>query len=255
MGPNLHPSYVLHRRPYRETSLILELWSAEYGRVGVIARGGARGRKRGGGILQAFQQYQVSWSGRSELRTLVKCESVGPTLQLAGERLFSGFYVNELTMRMTTRQDPNPELYSIYERTLSALATTVEGIEPILRRFEKSLLDACGYGLQLHCEGENGTAIDPDKTYQYAIEQGPTLNGDGEYGVRVAGKTLLALSRMGEFQSTELHEAKKLMRYVLQHYIGDRPLASRTLFRKTPTKHQLPVESREPVVISNSDTI
>ena len=243
MGSDLHPSFVLHRRPYRETSLILELWSAEYGRIGVIARGGARGRKRGGGILQAFQQYQVSWTGRSELRTLVKFESVGPTLHLAGERLFSGFYVNELVMRMTTRQDPNPELYAIYARTLNALATTTEGIEPILRRFEKSLLDACGYGLQLHCEGENGAAIDPDKTYRYAIEHGPSLNGDEETGVWVAGKTLLALSGMGEFQSSELHEAKKLMRFVLHHYIGDKPLASRTLFRKTPTRHQLPGDS------------
>ncbi|MFT4562496.1 MAG: DNA repair protein RecO (recombination protein O) [Gammaproteobacteria bacterium] len=244
MGPNLHPSYVLHRRPFRETSLILELWSAEYGRIGVIARGGARGRKRGGGVLQAFQRYQVSWSGRSELRTLVKFEPVGPTLHLAGERLFSGFYVNELTMRMTIRQDPNPELYALYERTLTALNSTTEEIEPILRRFEKSLLDACGYGLQLDCECESGAEIAPEKMYQYGVEQGPRLASDTESGVRITGKTLIALSRMGPFHSVELHEAKKLMRYVLQHYIGDRPLASRTFFRKSPAKRQVPSDNR-----------
>jgi DNA repair protein RecO (recombination protein O) len=227
----LHHTYVLHRRAYRETSLILECISAEHGRVGLVARGAARGRKRGGESMQAFQKYAVAWSGRSDLHTLTKLEPAGRSLVLAGDRLFSGFYVNELTMRLTTRHDPNPDLFFVYEQTLLSLAASSAAIEPVLRRFEKNLLDACGYGLQLTVDATTGEDIDPAQDYRYALEQGP-LRAHGEnQGIAVSGHTLLALARNEELLPMQLNEAKRLMRFVLHHYIGDRPLASRSLFR------------------------
>jgi DNA repair protein RecO (recombination protein O) len=233
MRAELHPAYILHRRRYRETSLLLESISAEHGRVGIIARGAMRARKRGGDPMQAFQPYKLAWSGRAELRSLVKIEPAGRALQLTGERLFSGFYVNELTMRMTTRQDPNPDLYLIYERTLQALALPTTGIEPVLRLFERTLLDACGYGLQLLYDANSGNEIEPDCHYRYLVDEGPVIANDDEHGLIVSGQTLLAIAGRSEFDSRAQMESKKLMRFVLQHYIGTRPLASRSLFRKS----------------------
>ena len=233
MRAELHCAYILHRRRYRETSLLLECISAEYGRVGVIARGAMRARKRGGDPMQAFQSYKLAWSGRAELRSLVKLEPVGRGLQLSGERLFSGFYVNELTMRMTTRQDPNPDLYRVYERTLKALAQPAAGIEPILRLFEKTLLDACGYGLQLHYDAASGDEIEPNRHYRYLVDEGPVIANNDEHGLIVSGHTLLAIAGQSDFDSVAQAESKKLMRFVLQHYIGSRPLASRSLFKKS----------------------
>ncbi len=233
MRTELHSTYVLHRRAYRETSLILECITAEYGRIGVVARGAARGRKRGGESMQAFQKYTIAWSGRSDLHTLNKLEAHGANLKLVGDRLFSGFYVNELIMRLTTRHDPNPDLFTVYEQTLLALAKPGVAIEPILRRFEKNLLDACGYGLQLTTDSVTGEEIDPSRDYHYAVEHGPMSTKDEIYGIAVSGRTLLALARDQEFLPPELQEAKKLMRFVLQHYIGDRPLGSRALFRNS----------------------
>jgi DNA repair protein RecO (recombination protein O) len=230
----LHPAYVLHRRRYRETSLILECLSADYGRVGVVARGAIRPRKRGGDAIQAFHQYKMSWSGRAELHTLTGLEPVGGALNLVGERLFSGFYVNELVMRLTGRHDPNAGLFAIYEQTLTSLARPAAAIEPILRRFEKVLLETCGYGLELVKEVGSGAEIDPSRTYYYVVERGPMPTADGEHGISVSGRTLLALAGSREFRAPQLHEAKQLMRFVLRHYIGDRPLASRALFR-SPT--------------------
>ncbi len=231
MRTDLHPAYVLHRRRYRETSLILECLSADYGRVGVVARGAIRGRKRGGNTMQAFLKYKLSWSGRSDLHTLTKLEPVGRALNLTGERLFSGYYLNELIMRLTGRHDPNPELFAIYEQTLLSLAGPTVPVEPILRQFEKVLLDTCGYGLQLTVAAGSGEDIDPLRNYCYVIEQGPIPAEDGGCGIVVSGEVLLALAGRREFRTPQLLQAKKLMRFVLHHYIGDQPLASRSLFQ------------------------
>jgi DNA repair protein RecO (recombination protein O) len=227
----LHPAYVLHRRRYRETSLMLECLSAEHGRVGIVARGALRARKRGGDSMQPFQKYKIAWFGRSDLHTLTKLEPAANVLKLTGERLFSGFYVNELVMRLTGRHDPNSDLFTIYEQTLQSLARDAVPIEPVLRRFEKRLLDACGYGLQLAVEAENGAEIEASREYHYVVEEGPMRAHDGGRGVTVDGETLLALAANGELHEPQLQQAKKLMRFVLHHYIGDRPLASRALFR------------------------
>ncbi len=233
MRTELHTTYVLHRRAYRESSLLLECISAEYGRVGIVARGAARGRRRGGESMQAFQKYAAAWSGRSDLHTLTKLEAVGKALSLSGLRLFSGFYVNELTMRLTTRHDPSPDLFKVYEHALLSLSVSEAAIEPILRRFEKDLLEACGYGLQLSVDATTGEEIDPSGRYHYVLEHGPMRLTDEAAGIDIGGATLIGLANNTDLIPLQLSEAKKLMRFVLHHYIGDRPLASRSLFRST----------------------
>lgn len=224
-------AFVLHRRPYRESSVLVEAFSADHGRVGLVARGARRPHSRLRGVLQPFRPVLLSWSGRGELATLTAAEPEGAVRTLAGRGLASGFYLNELLLRLLLRHDPHPELFEIYATVLRRLAAS-DAHEPLLRVFEKHLLAAIGYGLVLDREAGGGRGIDAATLYRYHSEQGPIAGpgGDGP-GVPVHGRTLIALDREELDDPDMLREAKRLMRDVLAVYLGPRPLASRALFR------------------------
>ncbi len=230
MRIDLHPVFILHTRAYRETSLILEVFSREHGRVGVVARG-ARGRKsRYQGYLQAFLPLQMGWSGRGELLTLNGVEAEHGLMHLPASKLASGFYLNEIMMRLLHRHEPLPDLFLDYAIALQALRDNLPE-EPALRRFELRLLTHLGYGLQL-TEDVNGEAIQPNSRYQYLAEQGPCpqTTHTGPAGLEISGQTLLALAHEELTTEQELRESKRLMRYILATHLGDRPLHSRELF-------------------------
>ena len=231
MRYTLQPSYVLHQRPYRETSLLLEIFSLEHGRLGLVARGARRGKSGWRALLQAFRPLLLSWSGRGELCSLVGAEPGDPMPQLQGHALLSAFYVNELLMRLLHRHEPHPELYQAYQCALVSLAGHGEA-EQILRIFEKRLLEAIGYGLILDTDVASGQPVLPGRKYVYGVEQGPSSAPLGSQGgVLLDGETLVALERE-RLDSPEIRvQAKALMRYVLAVYLGDKPLASRELFR------------------------
>lgn len=228
----LQPAFLLHRKPYRDTSLLIEAFSAEYGRLGLVARG-ARGR-RGGlqGLLQPFQALLLSWSGRGDLMTLTGAESQGAPLALRGNAVISGFYLNELMTRLLARHDPHPELYRRYVATLNRLAASGAD-EWALRLFERDLLQELGYGLLLTHEGGSGEMLEPDRRYCYHPEFGPMRMGrEDEQCLALHGATLLSLEQGGEADGRSLREAKRLMRMILSRYLGTKPLASRELFRQ-----------------------
>lgn len=227
----LQPAFVLHRRPYRETSLLVELLTRDDGRVGVVARGARR--RRGAPPLEPFVEFQVHWHGRGDLGQLLAAESVAPPRRLLGAALYSGFYLNELLLRLLRRHDPHPELYADYAAALAALeATAAAGLEPVLRLFECRLLEACGYGLQLREEAAGGTPLEPATLYRYEPERGPiAVTGAGRDGLLVHGQALLALAA-GRLEATrDLRELKRLLRALLAPHLGPRPLTSRELFR------------------------
>ena len=228
----LQPAYLLHRKPYRDTSLLLELFSRDYGRIGLIARGARGAKSKLKGVLQPYQPLLVSWSGRGELQTLTSAEVQGATTFLQGDALASGFYLNELLMRLLTRHDPHPELYHIYQATLQRILAA-QDIEWALRLFERELLQQLGYGLLLSHEGRGGDEVVPEGRYCYYHESGPQRMYGGADGVlTVSGATLLALEQ-GRCDDPQLRrESKLLMREVLGHYLGPKPLASRELFRQ-----------------------
>jgi DNA repair protein RecO (recombination protein O) len=230
MRIDLHPVFILHTRAYRETSLILEVFSRDHGRIGVVARG-ARGRKsRYQGYLQAFLPLQMGWSGRGELVTLNGVEAEHGLMHLPASKLASGFYLNEIMMRLVHRHEPMPELFVDYAMVLQALRGN-HPEEHALRCFELRLLAHLGYGLQL-TDDVDGEAIQPDSLYQYLPEQGPCLQTTqaGSAGLQISGQTLLALAKDALSTEQELREAKRLMRYILSTHLGDRPLHSRELF-------------------------
>lgn len=226
----LDPGFVLHRRPYRDTSLLLELFTETGGRLGAVSRGARGARSPLKGLLQPFQPLLLSWGGRGELRTLTGAEAAGRSLLLRGPALAAGFYLNELLLRLLQRHDPNPELYRAYGRALPRLAEP--GMEWTLRLFERDLLQALGYGLLL-AETPEGEPVQPQERYCYHLESGPVPGAAG--GLQLSGAALLALETGEAPGETEQGEVKRLMRAALQLYLGDRPLASRELFRPLAT--------------------
>lgn len=222
-------AYVLHSRRYREHSLILEILCREHGRLGLVARHVLRSKQRSAEILQPFRPLAVAWTGRSDLLNLRSVEPLARPLTLAGDRLFSGFYLNELVMRFSHRGDPNADLFGAYEDALRSLVASPQ-IEAVLRRFELALLDACGYAMQLTVTADTGTPITAEGSYFYAAERGALLVAPAVRHVRVRGSALLVLAGQLPFAGEPAREAKALMRFVIQHHLGDKPLAARSLF-------------------------
>ncbi len=230
----LEPAYVLHRRPYRESSFLVELFSSEHGRFTVIAKGVRKARSYSQGLLQPFVPLLVSWSGKGELMMLNEVEPNGEGKRLQGECLFAGFYLNELLMYLLQKWDAHPGLYTVYENTLTALQTpSLE--QRVLRLFEKRLLEELGYGLLLKADAALQQQIVPEQYYRFVPEQGFVVTDSqdtSQSGVVFLGKSLLAIAKE-EWQDEEsLRDAKRLIRLLLTPLLGSRLLHSRRLFVK-----------------------
>jgi DNA repair protein RecO (recombination protein O) len=225
----LQPAYLLHTRSYRESSLLLEALSREHGRIGLVARGARGSRSRWKNMLQPFRPLLLSWTQRGELGTLTEADQVASPPQLIGESLFCGLYANELLMRFLHRSDPHASLFDHYQYLLGKLATG-ENLQSLLRVFEKQLLEAAGFGLQLEYEHGSKVPISADAWYVYVPGTGPVrrpqTDGDEK---RISGEALLALNSE-QIQHRHLKELKQLMRSLIRHQLGHKPLTSQTLF-------------------------
>lgn len=233
MTAGLEPAYVLHARPYRDTSLLLELLTLARGRVGAVARGARGSRSRLRGWLRPFQPLLVGLAGRGELATLTSAEPAGAAVWLAGERAVTGLYLNELLLKLLARDDPQPLLLGHYRAALTALAAAADP-EPALRVFECELLIALGYAPALTADAD-GKALHADGLYHYHPQAGARLvNGVAEPRagvVELHGRTLLALAA-GEFPDRDtLREARALTRSLIDHCLGGRPVRTRELAR------------------------
>jgi len=252
----LEPCFVLHQKAYRDTSALVEVFSRQYGRIGLVARGVKSSKSKTRGLLQPFSPLLVSWGGRGELQTLKAVEARERAMALPHRWVMSGFYLNELLMRLLMRNDPHVALFDQYECTLKLLCYLANSEQSsgeqgnqlqsehqrVLRLFEKKLLDELGYGLVLDHDVETGTPIEKEKYYQYYIEKGPVLSetrvsGTGETSgvynqrVEIKGASLLSLAQDQLDDAMTLKETKRLMRYVLAGYLGEKPLYSRQLFK------------------------
>jgi len=224
------PAFVLHAYPYSETSLIVDVFSRDHGRLALLARGARRPRSVMRGVLLAFQPLELGWAGRGEVQTLMKAEWQGGQPLLAGKSLFCGYYLNELLMHLLPREDAHTRLFSVYADTLRRIADGAQ--ESALRCFERALLQELGYGLTLESDAA-GTAVDADAHYAYEIERGPVrLPSPGGSSLAVSGRTLIDLAREDFSDPRSLAEAKQLMRTLIGHYTGGKTLASRRIFRE-----------------------
>ena len=230
MNANLQSAYILHVRNYRETSGLVDFFTQDDGRINLLAKGYKANTKSRKSYLQPFRKLSISWRGRGELKTLSVAEEVSSPIKLENQSLISGLYVNELMIRLLQPLDPHPELFDMYERTVSMLGQ-VDNLESVLRFFERDILDVMGYGLQL-TTANDGDMIDEDAQYCYIADIGPVKSSKRAHnGIMLQGKTLLSLNSSEMVDVEVLKECKMLMRYILPHYIGDRPLKTRELFR------------------------
>lgn len=233
-------AFILHARPYQETSQILEVLANEHGRVGIVARGARRPSSRWRSVLQPFQAVRLSWGGRGSLQTLRAAETALREVPLQGMGLMGAFYLNELILNFVRRGDPHPGLFMAYAQALDELRQGGDP-EPALRRFELGLLAEVGYGLNLDHDVLNDVALDPQRNYEYRIEHGPVPAEAGQADLVLSGLTLLAISRGELTDPGVLQAAKRLLRGVLAHYLDGRTLRTRQVLasmRRTPVVQQ-----------------
>ncbi len=230
-GQQLDPAFVLHRRPYGETSLIIDLFTLHHGHFSAVARGAGRARSQWQAELQPFRPLRVSWSGRQSLKTLRHGEATAPPLALAGDRLYCGFYLNELLQRLLTEAESVPGLFSVYLDTLETLADRQAPVEPALRRFECRLAAELGYGVSWDRAGDTGEAVVPGRQYAFHPESGILAAGDGRIGA-IPGEHLLAMASDELEDPAVLRLAKQLTRSLIDYLLQGRPLHSRRLFTR-----------------------
>ena len=226
----LQPAFVLHQRPYRETSRIVELFTRDHGRVSVFARG-TRSTRKGysplGSVLQPFNRLLVSWSGRGEAGQLSQAEFDGEFREMPPQQLVSAFYLNELLMKLFARHDTHPEVFSLYANALRALQER-HAAAAVLRVFEKRLLEAIGYGLSLERDALSGEPIDPERAYFYRLEQGPVLcAGVAEGSLVLSGAALLALAHERLDDAETANQLRALTRAALDRVLDGRELKTR----------------------------
>lgn len=219
---------MLHSYPYRETSLIVETFTRNHGRVPLLARGARRPRSILRGLLLSFQSLLLTWSGKSELRTLHKAEWQGGLSALRGESLLCGFYLNELVIKLLPREVPHERLFEDYQQSIFDLATHSQRAAT-LRRFEKQLLKEIGYALILDHDIETGDPIRPELDYSYLIERGPVpINGD-DPPLRLSGTTLIDLMQDDYSNPLTLQQGRALMRLLINHHLNGQTLHTRQL--------------------------
>lgn len=225
----LTAAFVLHHRPYRETSLLVDILSRDHGRVSLVARGQRQQSKRRRNIMQLFQPLWLSWYGQGELVTLSQVEASEAAYRLLGNASLCGLYMNELLYKLLPLHEPEPELFDAYRQALMQLQTNSSQQQVTLRLFEKALLSQLGYGLQLECDVDTGQPLQDELDYVYQPDSGPQLQSGTSLNV-IAGRSLRHLREEQGFDETSLKQIKTLMRTVINYYLGGRPLHSRQLF-------------------------
>lgn len=225
----LEPAYLLSRRPYQDSSLLLEAYTRGHGRVGLVARGARSAKSKLRGLLQPFAPLLLSWSAAGELGTLHGAEAAGPPLALGGERVFYGWYLNELLMRLLQRQDPHPALFEAYALAAQQLPGEAEAAQDALRVFEKVLLAEIGYGLLLP------DTLAAERRYRYDPERGPLPAAVDEPGA-YAGASLIALRDEQLATPAARADARRLLRAAIAAQLGGRPLQTPRLLREMRDK-------------------
>ncbi|WP_334187484.1 DNA repair protein RecO [Noviherbaspirillum sp.] len=222
------PGFVLHSYPYKETSLIADVFTRDYGRVALIAKGAKRPHSKLRGVLQTFQPLSIGWSGKSEVRTLTHAEWVGGLPPLERSALLSGFYLNELLVKLLARDDAHPALFDHYVATLNQLAHD-EPVPIVLRKFERALLKETGVAANFTVCGRTGATVESDRIYVFDPERGPRPAMPADTAPRIAGKTLLDMEREDYADAVTQTQSKFLMRFLLAHHLGGMPLNTRQI--------------------------
>jgi len=223
--------FVLHSYPFRETSLLVEIFSQQHGRIPLVARGARRPKSAVRGLLMSFQPLSLSWFGKHEVRTLHSAEWQGGQPLLKGTALLCGLYLNELLLNLMVRDDPHEQLFEYYRHTLQQLAHGAD-LASSLRCFEKHLLQELGYALLLDHEAGSQRPIDPLLSYRYIVELGAVRDtAETMGGLPISGKTLQDMDADDFSDALSARQGKQLMRMLLNHHLGGKQLHTRELIK------------------------
>jgi DNA repair protein RecO (recombination protein O) len=228
------PGFILHTIPYRETSLLVDIFTLNYGRLRCVAKGFRKPNKKGiAKTLFPYTEHHFQWQGRGELKTLIQADPIQAPVFLKQESLFVGLYINELLYKLLHQNDPHQSLYEFYRQLMTQLSSS-EILQPVLRRFEMLLLEELGYGLVLDAEAETGQAVSSEHLYYYIPDQGLKLIQDqtADNLHAFSGADIMALCQGQLEQQSVLRAAKKLTRQVIDFYLDGKELNSRELYRQ-----------------------
>lgn len=232
---SLQPAYVLHRRPFQNSSLLIDFFTLDYGRIRAIAKGARGGKSRYRSLLQLFSPILISFSGRGEVKTVTGVETQLSPISLQGDCLFSGLYINELLVRLLHNQEEHTDLYKSYQATLLSMQAR-EPVERALRKFELNLLADLGYGLNLHTDCVTHLPIASELSYYFRPDIGFSVSVDSldagqlDHEGQIPGAHILALQALELDDIQVAKTAKKILRRALAEHLGEKPLASRSLF-------------------------
>jgi DNA repair protein RecO (recombination protein O) len=254
---SLAPAYILHHRPYRDTSRILEVLTREHGRLSLFARGVRGPKAKLASALQPFRLLLLSWTGRGEAAQLTGAEIGELEPAVVADRLMPAFYLNELLLKLTTRHDPLPALFDEYHAMLGVLrqpstAAGPEGgrasYEPRLRIFEKRLLDTLGYGVDLSSEAQTGLPIEVQGYYHFRPAQGLFVTVEGAAGA-VAGRSLIRLASEVLEERRDLEDARRVLQAAIAHCLEGRELSTRVVAKSIARR-----ETRAPRDVESGET-
>lgn len=231
------PAFILHARPYRTTSALVKFFSQDYGVLSGIVRGIKGQAAKNSALIQPFVPLSLQWTDRTELKTITALEEQLPPIALKGERLFSALYINELLYRLLQEGEPFGTLFALYRDVLTELAH-LQDIEPVLRRFEKALLNQLGYGVSYTHDAQTELALDDRAWYRFVIDEGFIRMEDERHRLTIKqscyqGWQIRALATDDYSQLENRRVAKQIMRESLAFYLGGQPLNSRNLFIKS----------------------
>lgn len=231
MQVELQPAYVLHTRPYRDTSMLVDFFTPQYGRITAVARGVRTRKALKRNLLNPFSCLLISLQGKSSLKLLTHFESTAPHFELKERHLYAGFYLNELVIRLLPEFDAHEEMYTLYQQTLVRLEQKLE-LEPVLRYFELQLLAGLGYGINFEFDSNTHMAIDERKLYCLDVQQGfyQAPENLSVTTVVLSGASIIAISHHNYERPDVRQAAKSITRMLLRPLLGSKPLASRELF-------------------------
>lgn len=240
------PGYILHRRPFRDSSQILDIVTLEHGKVAVVARGSRGSKSRLAGVLRPFLPLKVSWVSKSDLGTLTGAEVAGPPAGMVGDAMLSAYYVNELLLHFLHRHDPQPEIYALYEAVIRALVSSAS-VAASLRSFELEFLSLLGYAVNLNHEFGSHDPLDAARHYEYRMEQGPVAVERTEGVLVFTGGVLTGIAEQRFDDPDILRAANRLLREIISFHLGGKELKSRKVLMELHRGRIAPSKSKEQI--------
>lgn len=238
------PGYILHRRPFRDSSQILDILTPEHGKIALIARGSKGSKSRLAGVLRPFLPLRISWVAKSDLGTLTGAEAAGRPAGMIGDAMLSAYYVNELLLFFLHRHDPQPAIFSLYEEVIAALAKS-DNVAASLRSFELEFLSLLGYAVNFDNEFGSNEPLISERFYEYRMEQGPVEVGRTDGALVFSGDVLSGIAAQRFEDADILRAANRLLREIIGFHLGGKELKSRKVLMEVHRGRIAPLKRQE----------